>query len=40
LVQFITGLRAEDLVKWETFERVRTLLGEVRLVFALPRVRE
>jgi len=37
LVQFITGLRAEDLAQWETFERVRTLLGDVKLVFALPK---
>lgn len=37
LLGFITRLAAEDLVKWETFERVRTLLGEVNLTFRLAR---
>ncbi len=37
LLEFITGLKAEDLVRWETFERVRALLGEVRLTFRLEK---
>jgi hypothetical protein len=37
LVQLITSLAAEDLVKWGTFERIRTLLGEVELTFRLKK---
>ena len=37
LVQFITRLEAEDLVKWETFEKTRALLGEVTLRFELKK---
>lgn len=39
LVNFITGLTAEDLLRWETFERARKLLGEVKLTFRLKRQR-
>jgi hypothetical protein len=39
LVNFITGLAAEDLLRWETFERARQLLGEVKLTFRLKRQR-
>jgi hypothetical protein len=35
LVETVTRLSAEDLVKWSTFERVRTLLGEGQLTFKL-----
>ncbi len=37
LVGCITGLSAEDLLKWETFERVQALLGKVDLTFRLER---
>jgi len=37
LLDFILSLTAEDLVRWETFERVRALLGEVRLTFQLKK---
>jgi hypothetical protein len=37
LREFITGLAAEDLLKWETFERVRTLLGDISLNFRLEK---
>ncbi len=39
LVNFITRLAAEDLLRWETFERARQLLGEVKLTFRLTRQR-
>ena len=39
LVDFITRLTAEDLLKWETFDRVRELLGDVRLTFRLEKNR-
>jgi hypothetical protein len=39
LLNAITHLSAEDLVKWETFERVQRLLGQVRLTFRLHRKR-
>ncbi|HEY5910784.1 MAG TPA: CehA/McbA family metallohydrolase [Verrucomicrobiae bacterium] len=35
LVEFTTRLSAEDLLKWQTFERVRDLLSEVPLTFRL-----
>jgi len=35
LVEQITRLSAEDLLKWETYERTRALLGEIALVFRL-----
>lgn len=35
LLETITKLSAEDLLKWETFEQVRSLLGEVTLSFQL-----
>jgi hypothetical protein len=35
LVAFITGLRDEDLLNWGTYERVRSMLDEVELVFRL-----
>jgi len=38
LVEFITRLSAEDLVKWETFERIQALLNEVPLTFRMQRV--
>jgi len=37
LLDLITHLEADDLLKWETFERVRELMSEVRLTFALQR---
>ena len=37
LIKFITGLGAEDLVKWETFEQIRALLGQVDLTFRLKK---
>lgn len=37
LQQFITGLEAQDLLDWKTFERMRELLGESALTFALER---
>jgi hypothetical protein len=39
LTGFITRLTAEDLLRWETFDRVRQLLGEVTLTFRLKQVR-
>ena len=38
LVDYITRLQAEDLVKWETFERVRTLLGQGALTFRMEKI--
>jgi hypothetical protein len=38
LVAFVTGLAAEDLVRWATFERVRELLGQISLTFRLQQV--
>ncbi len=35
LVECVTRLSAEDLLKWETFERVRALLADVELTFRL-----
>ncbi len=35
LRDYVTGLRAEDLLEWATYERVRTLLGNIRLDFGL-----
>jgi len=36
-VTFITRLEAEDLLKWETYERTRALLGDLALRFELRR---
>lgn len=38
LVNFITGLSADDLLKWATFERVRSLLSGVKLTFQLEKL--
>jgi hypothetical protein len=38
LVEFITRLTAEDLLKWETFERVRALLNGMELGFRLEKM--
>lgn len=35
LLNLILNLRAEDLTAWDTFERIRSLLGEVHLSVAL-----
>jgi hypothetical protein len=35
LVRFITGLAAEDLLEWPTYERVRDLLSETALTFRM-----
>ena len=35
LLTYITQLRAEDLVKWETFEHVHALLSNIKLTFRL-----
>ena len=37
LVEFITGLNDQDLLRWETFERVRALMSDVKLTFRLKR---
>lgn len=37
LVDFITGLASEDLLRWETFERVRELLQDVKLTFRMKK---
>jgi len=37
LLETVTGLKAEDLVQWATFERVRALLRQVQLTFQLAR---
>jgi len=37
LVETITRLEDSDLLKWDTFERVRVLLGEVPLRFSLAK---
>jgi hypothetical protein len=39
LVETITGLEDKDLVDGRTFERVRALLGDVRLTFRLAEAR-
>lgn len=35
LVEFVTGLSAEDLLDWKTFGRVRSMLAETTLTFRL-----
>jgi hypothetical protein len=37
LLSFVTQLDAAALLRWETFERVRSLLGEVTLTFRLEK---
>ena len=37
LLDFILGLHSEQLVDWKTFEKVKTLLADVRFEFALAR---
>lgn len=37
LLTYITQLRAEDLLKWETFEHVHALLSNVKLTFRLQK---
>jgi hypothetical protein len=37
LVEFITHLSADDLVKWETFERVEALLQGTSLTYRLEK---
>ncbi|MBI5384570.1 MAG: CehA/McbA family metallohydrolase [Verrucomicrobia bacterium] len=39
LVEAVTRLEAADLLRWETFERMRRLLGQVRLTFRLEKVK-
>jgi hypothetical protein len=39
LLEFITQLSSEDLLKWETFEHVRALLSSITLQFDLERSR-
>jgi len=36
LVETVTRLEDKDLLDWRTFERIRTLLGDVALTFTLP----
>jgi len=36
-LELITGLTDEDLLRWETFERVRALMSDVKLTFRLKR---
>lgn len=38
LLEAITQLSAEDLTRWETFERIKARLENVRLVFRMKRV--
>lgn len=37
LLPYITRLRAEDLLRWETFEKVRELLGSISLTFLMEK---
>jgi hypothetical protein len=37
LIAAVTRLEDQDLVNWSTFERIRELLGEVKLTFVLPK---
>jgi hypothetical protein len=37
LLPFVTRLRAEDLLTWDTFEQVRALLGRIKLTFRLAK---
>lgn len=37
LLEFVTRLSDDDLLDWRTFERIRALLGEVRLTFRLTK---
>ena len=37
LLEFITHLSAEDLLKWDTFERVRSLAAETAIVFRMEK---
>lgn len=39
LLRVVTQLKAEDLADWATYERIRQLLGEVKLEFRLKRRR-
>jgi hypothetical protein len=39
LIETITRLTDQDLLDWQTFERVRALLGEVTLTFRLKKAR-
>jgi hypothetical protein len=39
LVETITRLTDQDLLDWQTFERIRMLLGDVTLAFRLTKVR-
>jgi hypothetical protein len=39
LRDFVTGLEDRDLVQWTTFERIRTLLGDLALTFRLGAAR-
>lgn len=39
LIELVTRLGDEDLLDWRTFERIRALLGEVRLTFRLVKAR-
>ncbi len=36
LVETVTRLEDQDLLDWRTFERIRTLLGDLALTFTLP----
>jgi hypothetical protein len=38
LRDYITGFSAEDLLKWETFEQVRTFLNQSELTFDLRKI--
>jgi hypothetical protein len=37
LVKFITELSAEDLLDWNTYERIKEMLGNTTLVFRLEK---
>jgi hypothetical protein len=38
LLEAITQLSAEDLTRWETFERIKARLENVRLMFRMKKV--
>jgi hypothetical protein len=37
LLKTVTGLEAKDLAQWDTFERIRAMLGQAKLTFRLAR---
>jgi len=37
LLEAVTRLEDKDLLDWKTFEKMRTLLGDIELTFALKK---